>query len=180
MAKRRGKTKKRGGHHPQQATPEAAREKARLILEALQVDGAAASLWGDLHRALADAGIQGGDIMPLILARDMDAISAALDRLDQGLSALDQSEEAEQASPTEDVPDDIKRQAMKAFRKRLKLTRLDHESRLGVGPLTGGKNASFDSILPPHEFPDVVWKALAAEGQLESTGRGFYQLPSSQ
>ncbi|MCP3914857.1 MAG: hypothetical protein GY711_04755 [bacterium] len=65
---------------------------------------------------------------------------------------------------------------MRAFRKRLKLTRLDHESKLGVGPMTGGRKASFDAILPPHEFPPEVWRALVAEGKLRDLGAGFFQL----
>ncbi|MBT4766856.1 MAG: hypothetical protein HOO04_00665 [Phycisphaerae bacterium] len=76
-----------------------------------------------------------------------------------------------------EVPSETKRAAMKAFRRRLKLMRLDHESKLGVGPMTSGKKADFDSILPPRDFEDDVWKVLAAEGQLTSTGRGFYGLP---
>ncbi|MEK7359730.1 MAG: hypothetical protein AAB422_05090, partial [Planctomycetota bacterium] len=36
------------------------------------------------------------------------------------------------------APDSLK-QALKTFRKRLRLTRLDAESRLGGGALTGGK-----------------------------------------
>ncbi|HCA38620.1 MAG: hypothetical protein CMJ63_01425 [Planctomycetaceae bacterium] len=75
-----------------------------------------------------------------------------------------------------DIPHETKRAAMKAFRRRMKLMRLDHESKLGVGPMTSGKKADFDSILPPREFDENVWKVLAAEGQLKATGRGFYGL----
>ena len=39
-------------------------------------------------------------------------------------------------TPTSPTPDELKA-ALKAFKKRLKLTRLDNESRLGGGPLTG-------------------------------------------
>ena len=42
--------------------------------------------------------------------------------------------------------------------------------------MTSGKKADFDSILPPREFDENVWKVLAAEGQLKATGRGFYGL----
>ena len=69
---------------------------------------------------------------------------------------------------------------MKAFRKRLKLMKLDHESKLGRSPLTGGKDAGFESILPPEQFPSDVWKVLASKGEVESTGRGFYKLPENR
>ena len=83
-------------------------------------------------------------------------------------------------SPAEsgpDVPGEEKKKAMRAFRKRIKLVRLDHESKLGVGPMTGGKKADFDAILPPQEFAPEVWEALAADGQLRAAGQGFYMLP---
>ncbi len=68
------------------------------------------------------------------------------------------------------------REAMKAFRKRLKLTRLDDESRLGTNKLTGGKQSQIDAIIPPREYPDKVWKDLARAGALRYTGQGFYEL----
>jgi len=42
--------------------------------------------------------------------------------------------------PSPNVPDPEQlRKAMKAFKKRLKLTRLDDESSLGHGPMSGGQ-----------------------------------------
>ena len=75
------------------------------------------------------------------------------------------------------IPTETLRKAMKAFRRRIKLIKLDQESKLGVGPMSSGRSADFESILPPHEFPRAVWQALAADGRLEATGRGFYKLP---
>ncbi|MCH7847474.1 MAG: hypothetical protein IIB53_03845 [Planctomycetes bacterium] len=75
-----------------------------------------------------------------------------------------------------DIPHETRKMAMRAFRKRLKLTRLDHESKLGVGPMTSGRKADVDAILPPHEYATQVWEALVAEGQLKSFGQGFYAL----
>ncbi len=66
--------------------------------------------------------------------------------------------------------------ALRAFRKRLKLTRLADESKLAGRRLTSGKKSEVDAILPPHEYPDQVWKALAAAGKLVHTGQGFYAL----
>lgn len=66
--------------------------------------------------------------------------------------------------------------ALKAFRKRLKITRLADESKLAGRRLTSGRHSEVDAILPPHEFPDEVWKALAAAGKLVHTGQGFYAL----
>jgi hypothetical protein len=78
------------------------------------------------------------------------------------------------AGPSED---DLKR-ALAAFRKRLKLTILDQESKLGAGrPLTGGKKSGVTAIIPPNQFPREVWKELAARKLIKDTGGGFYTLP---
>lgn len=75
--------------------------------------------------------------------------------------------------PTED---ELKR-ALSAFRKRLKLTKLDQESRLGGGrPTTSGKSAEGLGIIPPNQFPREVWKELAARKQIKDLGGGFYTL----
>ena len=65
---------------------------------------------------------------------------------------------------------------MKAFRKRLKLTRLDEESSLGYGAMTGGRKSSVDAIQPPNQYPPEVWAELVKQGRLKDTGQGFYQL----
>ena len=83
------------------------------------------------------------------------------------------------ASPTE-APIDAEqlKHAMKAFRKRLKLTRLDEESKLGrVGnPMSGGKASKIVAIMAPREFPLSVWEELARQGKLKNAGGSFYEL----
>lgn len=65
--------------------------------------------------------------------------------------------------------------AMTAFKKRLKLTRLDDESKLGGGrPVTGGKKSAIVGIVPPREFPREVWAELVRQNKLKDTGGGFY------
>ncbi len=67
--------------------------------------------------------------------------------------------------------------ALKAFRKRLKLTKLDDESRLNSRkPMSAGRKSEIAAILPPREFPREVWDELAQQGKLKNTGGGFYQL----
>jgi len=80
---------------------------------------------------------------------------------------------AESESPLD--PADVKR-AMKAFRKRLKLTRLNEESKLGRNPLTSGKKSDVVAIMPPHQYPDAVWQELIRRGRLKDAGNGFYEL----
>lgn len=66
--------------------------------------------------------------------------------------------------------------ALKAFRKRLKLTRLDDESGIGGRALTGGARSGIAGIRPPDKFPREVWEELARQGLLKSIGSGLYEL----
>jgi hypothetical protein len=66
--------------------------------------------------------------------------------------------------------------AMKAFRKRLKLTCLDDQSRIGVGPMSSGRRSSIVGITPPNQFPQAVWDELVRQGKLKYAGNGQYEL----
>ena len=71
------------------------------------------------------------------------------------------------------------RLAMKAFRKRLKLTRLDDESRMGYGPMSSGQRSGVVAITPPDQFSNSVWQELAKQGKLKHHGGGLYALVES-
>jgi hypothetical protein len=66
--------------------------------------------------------------------------------------------------------------AFKAFKRRLKLARLDAESSIAGGPLSGGKRSEIVAITPPDEFPQAVWDELVKQGRLKKSGRGLYEL----
>lgn len=70
----------------------------------------------------------------------------------------------------------ILKRAMKAFRKRLKVTRLDDESRLGVGATTKGETSRIVGITPPNDYPPEIWAELARQGRLKDDGKGVYEL----
>jgi hypothetical protein len=74
------------------------------------------------------------------------------------------------------MTDEELKRAMKAFKRRLKLTRLDEESRLGRGPMSGGGYSGINSIIPPREFPQEVWDELVRRGQLSRDEDGFYRI----
>ena len=71
--------------------------------------------------------------------------------------------------------EELKR-AIKAFKKRLKVSRLDDESGLTRNPLTYGKPADIVAITPPDQFPLAVWEELVKQGRLKKAGRGMYEL----
>jgi hypothetical protein len=70
-------------------------------------------------------------------------------------------------------------QALKAFRKRLRLTQLDDESRLGRGPMSGGGKSRIVAITPPNQFSRAVWQELANQGKIKYAGNGLYGLVGS-
>ena len=87
--------------------------------------------------------------------------------------------EPDQSSPSDKPTAEELRKALKAFKKRLKLARLDDESRLGVGPMSGGKASGIVAVMPPNQYPQAVWDELVAQGRLKRGGHGLYQLPDS-
>ena len=66
--------------------------------------------------------------------------------------------------------------ALKAFRKRLKLTRLDAESNISGGPLSSGGNSEIVAISPPNQFPQGIWDELVKQKRLKYVGHGMYEL----
>jgi hypothetical protein len=80
------------------------------------------------------------------------------------------------ASPSPaSTPPELKA-ALKAFKKRWKLTRLDDQSRIGVGPMTSGRPSGIVGITPPLEYPQAVWDELARQGKLKKVGSQQYGL----
>ena len=80
------------------------------------------------------------------------------------------------SQPPAPTPQQLKA-AMKAFKKRLKLTCLDDQSRLGVGPMTSGRPSGIVGITPPDQFPQAVWDELVRQGKLKRAGTRLYELP---
>jgi hypothetical protein len=73
------------------------------------------------------------------------------------------------------TPQDLK-SAMKAFKKRLKLTRLEDESKIAGGPLSSGRGSGIFAISPPNQFDPAVWDELVRQGKLKKAGGGMFEL----
>ena len=70
----------------------------------------------------------------------------------------------------------VLKRAMKAYRKRLKVTRRDDESRGSHGPFSGGAVSGVMGIRPPAQYPQAVWDELVRLGRLVES-ESFYELP---
>jgi hypothetical protein len=64
------------------------------------------------------------------------------------------------------------KKAFKAFKKRLKLARLDDASGLSIG----SKASKIGGITPPSGHPPGIWDELTAQGKLRNEGHGIYSL----
>lgn len=64
------------------------------------------------------------------------------------------------------------KKAYKAFKKRLKLARLDDASGLS----RGNKTSRISGITPPSGHPPGIWEELVAQGKLKREGAGVYTL----
>ncbi len=82
-----------------------------------------------------------------------------------------------QLAQREPTSPEVLKAAMTSFKKRLKLTRLDAESKLSARALTGGRQSGIVGILPPREFPRETWDELVKQGRLKGKGDGFYEMP---
>lgn len=66
--------------------------------------------------------------------------------------------------------------ALKAFKKRLKLTQLVDDSKVSTRQMTSGSTYDIVAIRPPVDFPQEVWKELVKQGKLKNAGNGLYEL----
>ena len=69
--------------------------------------------------------------------------------------------------------DEELKRALKAFKKRLKLTKLDEESGLSRG---GSKKSGITGITPPSGHPPGIWEELVAKGKLKRDMGNTYAL----
>lgn len=87
--------------------------------------------------------------------------------------------EQEQGQQSGGITPEVLKSAMKAFKKRLKLTSLDDDSRLGRGVFSSGHTGIF-AIRPPSQFPQEVWNELCRQGKLRDSGHGLYELAKGE
>ena len=175
MAKNKKKKKSGGYKPPVQSPQDIINAIVNIAAQILDTDSSG-PLWGELHKAFLKSEVDKSVAAKIIMHKDVA-------ELQQVVAQLQKGSEVELVITEEvDVPEldhETQIEAMRCFRKRLKFMILDRESKLGVGPLTGGKDASVDSMMAPHDFKMEVWLALAVDGQLVNDGGGFFHIPNN-
>lgn len=144
-------------------------QKLRQTVTEIQRATGGASLneqWALAGRLLSRMSSASGEINRICTAKD----AAALDAMVASLET--QASGPPTAAPT--ISEKDLDAAMNAFKKRIKLTRLADESKLGGRQLSGGRKSEIDGIIPPTEYPREVWEALARNGKIKKLGEGFY------
>lgn len=152
-------------------------QKLRALADEIEANTNALDVqnaWALVGRLIGRVPVDQAAAAKAVQEQDLDAFVALLDQLEgkDTPAPAPAAPELEQTFATEDLS-----AAMRAFKKRLKLARLNDESRLGSKQLSGGKHSEIDAIRPPSEYPDAMWHHLAREGRLSDAGGGFYGLP---
>jgi hypothetical protein len=132
------------------------------LLEPL-ADGSSAD-WPAARAALDAAGEAQGELLSILEARDSAALATLLGAWTSGKTLR----------PVHDR--DVLKRAVKAFRKRLKLGRLDEESRIG-GAFSRGERSGTTGIVPPDSYGPDVWSELVRVGRLLDVGHSVLELP---
>ena len=70
----------------------------------------------------------------------------------------------------------VLKRALKAYRKRLKVTVLEAESSVAGGPMSAGRKSGIVGIVPPERYPQEVWDELVRQKRLVYGGYGTYEL----
>jgi hypothetical protein len=136
------------------------------IVAELQVGADPERSWAEASRALAAAHEE--DDVELFVAvedRDLDTLRTIVRGWASGERTLTKHDR------------DVLKRALKAFRKRLKLMRLDSESSIGGGPMSSGRESSIVGVRPPDQYPQEVWDELARQKRLVASPDGTYELP---
>ncbi len=122
--------------------------------------------WKQVFKLLQSTELPSGRVNGVVGMRDMAGLAEMIEQL-RAPAPID----------TEDVPDpEICKKALRAFRKRLSLTVLDEQSKLGRSPLTKGSSKGLEAVVPPSEWPDAVWQELVRQGKLRYITQGLYAL----
>jgi hypothetical protein len=131
----------------------------------LASDPASEPAWSRARSALAPTRAQEPELAQVIDAQDHAALRTLVEQWSVGKRLL----------PKQDR--EVLSRAMKAFRKSLKVTRLDAESSIGGGPMSSGRHSGIAGMRPPDRYPREVWDELARQKRLISVGHGIFELP---
>ena len=170
----KNKKKKKGGFKSPVQSQQNIVDSIAGIADKIFAADNAGPLWGELHKAFLKSEVDKSVAAKIIMHKDKEELKSVIAQLQSGFDvALDQ----EQPKELPVLEHETQIEALRCFRKRVKFMKLDRESKLGVGPLSKGKDENVDSMMAPHDYPMDVWLALARDGHLVNDGGGFFHIP---
>jgi hypothetical protein len=123
------------------------------------------AIWDEAERDVQAAGAEeDADIALPVLERDDALLADLVAGWNAGSAHLPDWDRA------------VLKRALKAYRKRLKLMRLDDESSASRNPLSKGDASGITGIRPPAQYPAEVWEMLVVQGKLREAGGGLLEL----
>ena len=125
-------------------------------------------MWSDAQQALARYEVAEEDdpeLIGAIEARDVEALKEILAGWASGQRLMLLRDRG------------VLKRALKAYRKRLKITLLDAECSVAGGPMSAGRTSDIVGIAPPERYPREVWDELVRQKRLRYDGHGIYELP---
>ncbi len=131
-------------------------------------DAANVEAWSAANQALGNLRDVEPDLAAAIEARDPALLQPILEQWASGKRPLPEHDR------------DLLKRALKAFRKRLRVTLLDAESSLGGGPMSSGRSSGICGVSPPGIYPRAIWLELVRQGRLINAGQGVFELPPGQ
>jgi len=135
------------------------------VVADLEREPASENPWTHALHALEPTRVQEPGLVKTIEGRDFAALKALVEGWKSGKLPL----------PVQDR--DVLTRALRAFRKSLKVTRLDAESSIGGGPMSSGRHSQIAGMRPPDRYSRDVWDELARQKRLLSVGHGIFELP---
>lgn len=132
-------------------------------------------------RTAADAAAAGtawrsGDVA-VVAAGAADDADVALPVMERSLADLDALLDAwtTRRKPLPAWDQAVLKRAMKAFHRRLDLTRGDDEVSSSRNPLTRGEASAISGVRPPEKYSADIWALLVAQGRLAEAGDGVLE-----
>ena len=125
--------------------------------------------WKQVYRLLQKTDLPAVRVTHVVGMRDVVRLTELIEHLRAPASA---------SAPPDAPSAETCRRALRAFRKRQALTRLDDESRINSrSPLSkGAASHAATAIVPPSDWPESVWQELVRQGRLRYIGHGCYDL----
>jgi len=135
------------------------------VVAELASGSAGDAAWTRAQRALEPTRAREPELARVLDTRDLVALRVLVEQWSSGKHLL----------PEQDR--EVLRRALKAFRKSLKVTRLDAESSIAGGPMSSGRQSGILGMRPPDRYPREVWDELARQGRLIAVKHGLFELP---